>query len=56
MPGLPATLPLHWVRPNSNPWITSCLFFGIFEYKWGTQKHIDDLKKIPMVHTSTKGN
>ena len=28
--------------------------FGIFEHKWGTRKHIDDLKKILMVHTSTK--
>ena len=30
--------------------------FGIFEHKWGTRKHIDDLKKIFMVHTSTKEN
>ena len=28
--------------------------FGIFEHKWGTRKHIDDLKKILMVHTGTK--
>ena len=30
--GLPATLPLHWVRPNSNPWM---FIFGIFEHKSG---------------------
>ena len=29
--------------------------FGIFEHKWGTRKHIDDLK-IRMVHSSTKEN
>ena len=30
--------------------------FGIFERKCGTWKHIDDLKKILMVDTSTKEN
>ena len=30
--------------------------FGILEHEWGTRKHIDDLKKILMVHTSTKEN
>ena len=36
--------------------IGQLFIFGIFEHKWGTRKHIDDLKKILMVHTSTKGN
>ena len=40
-------------RPLS---IDQLYIFGIFEHKWGTRKHIDDLKKILMAHTSTKEN
>ena len=37
--------------------IDQLYIFSVFEHKWGTRKHIDDLKKQTlMVHTSTKEN
>ena len=49
------TVVLQFVK---RPWSKSVHIdqLYIFEHEWGTQKHIGDLKKILMVHTSTKEN